>query len=482
MAVYEVETDDGSVYQVETEDSGPQKQEPTSMAGMASNALGSIPRPPVMPSEVVQGLSSIASPLTSNTGEAMSRAAESAGKSAEAITGVGSIADRLASNPNFIGQSPEIKAAILTPLDMALESASPSSLAPESVSAALAMDLAGPLARPSAKINPKLSPIQREAVSMGETSIQTPQNIALSRLDRGRRTVSEEIFKRKELGSNYNDIYSNAKKILGSLNDRAQAFIDKKTSEVTSRTGKDIQVEGTPLLEYKPKQEIQQTRLEPTNIGETYTPDVERFIDPLTNKDMRGQQIQLENFDTGSPVSGKIPKEYREILQNTVDLENSKPKYEFKIQKDGVFNRSDFLKAIDSVSEKIKETSGDRLSMNAYRRVKEDIASAGNEKMTIRDAMELKKQLNDEINDAYAKPDEKLSARILAKEKVANSIRKIVYDKYPELKQIMMEESVMMDILNSTKKRVNKQANLSLMQRLLSKNLKVAREIGRAHV
>ena len=91
--------------------------------------------------------------------------------------------------------------------------------------------------------------------------------------------------------------------------------------------------------------------------------------------------------------------------------------------------------------------------------------------------MNLKSELDSEVNDAYMRDSDKLSSSVKAKEQVANSIRKIIYEKYPKLKGIMQEESALMDIMRSAGKETNKEIRKTLFERLFSKNIGAARAI-----
>lgn len=120
--------------------------EPISTIGKISSGLSSIPRPPIRPSEIGQGLKSFAMPLISPTAQRMESAAETAGQSFENITGLGNVADTLASSPNFLPKfPPQIKAAGLTALDIGLEGVSPRALSPQSVATQVGMGAVAPI-------------------------------------------------------------------------------------------------------------------------------------------------------------------------------------------------------------------------------------------------------------------------------------------------------------------------------------------------
>jgi len=413
MAIYQVETDDGSVYEVETEDSRTQSGQKLETSGEKLNtavqssvdkavqsplasklppeltaSLGTIASVganaaklnpfPVMPSEAVQGLSSFASPLTSPTGQKLEAAGE------KLNTAVQGSFDNAVQSPLAAKLPPELTASLGA---VASGVSEVGKLTPTNLAINLAAEFLGGLNR-STKLG---SYVKNDLpVEIAENTVRPPSVLAESRRMKGKPTVGEEVLSRPELGNIPNDIYARAKEKVFELNNQAKKMI----KDISSKT------------------------------KEKYSP-----------------------------------------LNETAD----------KI--DGVFDREEFINSLDNLIQKKKNTTGDRSIINGYEKVKKDILSAGNKKTTLDEIMNLKSELDSEVNDAYMRDSDKLSSSVKAKEQVANSIRKIIYEKYPKLKGIMQEESALMDIMRSAGKETNKEIRKTLFERLFSKNIGAARAI-----
>lgn len=253
--------------------------------------------------------------------------------------------------------------------------------------------------------------------------------------------------------------YDWAKNKLNSTEDAVRAEIERLTNEAKTPNESNVQIKGTPQLEYHPTQnnvpnEIGTPRTTPGKtvlireqpIGSTSYSLPEDKLLP-TEQNFSAPYYDA-NFEPISPTSGKGGSS--EALKNL----NNVPYYSFQGIKKGpnidlneVAHKDLVNNVIDKLLPNYEKYEPDLYKVRLLQRIKNDSSGV----LNINDANGFRRILDNEVGNDYLRPSADNTAPIGAMQHIANSIRTKMAENNPYLADLLSTEHRMLNYMSSLK-------------------------------
>lgn len=336
------------------------------------------------------------------------------------------------------------------------------------------------------------------AESLQNHFINTDRKIAMKLREQGKDSLGKQAFNEDILSGfkNRDRIYDISKNELGRLENQIGGRLEANIEQLKKPSGPTTQIQGTPLLEYKPgtveTPDANPSPFFPKNVEPPAhgTPITQRYqiladgrrvninpsgdIVPLPakfetpylgdhvraptireNADITGFQTKDQPFKKGSGVGVFNPQTDAELASESTkgrDLARfaaqkyglkNLPDNGFSTDRQGVISTQDIASAIDEVKSNF-QTGTRQPELKDIESTKKSFLSNNPSQLTLPEALGLKRKLDDLVSKTYLSLEgTKIPVSTQIDEALANALRKKIYEVDPELGKLAARESFM---------------------------------------